>query len=38
MLFMNLLSYFENYADLSRRVRSVGRALGREEIRLRALR
>ena len=35
VLFMNLLSYFENYADLSLRVRSVGRALGREEIRLR---
>ena len=32
VLFMNLLSYFENFNDLSRRVHSVGRALGREEI------
>jgi hypothetical protein len=35
VLFLNLLSYFENFTDLSRRVRSVGRALGREEIWLR---
>lgn len=32
VLFLNLLSYFENFNDLSRRVKSVGRALGREEI------
>ncbi|WNG92648.1 hypothetical protein [Mycobacterium sp. ITM-2016-00318] len=31
-LFLNLLSFFENYTELSRRVKSVGRALGREEI------
>ena len=30
--FMSLLSYFENFNDLSRRVQSIGRALGREEI------
>jgi hypothetical protein len=35
VLFMNLLGYFENFDDLSKRVRSVGRALGREEIWLR---
>jgi hypothetical protein len=35
VLFMNLLSYFENFDDLSKRVRSVGRGLGREEIWLR---
>ena len=35
VLFRNLLAYFENYNDLSRRVQSVGSALGREEIRLR---
>jgi hypothetical protein len=35
VLFLNLLSYFENFNDLSRRVKSVGRALGREEIWLR---
>ena len=28
----NLLSYFESFNDLGRRVHSVGRALGREEI------
>ena len=35
VLFANLLSYFESFNDLSKRVRSVGRALGREEIWLR---
>jgi hypothetical protein len=35
VLFMNLLGYFENFDDLSKRVRSIGRALGREEIWLR---
>lgn len=35
VLFRNLLSYFESYSDLRRRVKSVGSALGREEIRLR---
>jgi hypothetical protein len=35
LLFLNLLGYFENYSALSKRVRSVGRALGREEIWLR---
>ncbi len=34
-LFLNLASLFENYSDLSKRVKSIGRALGREEIRLR---
>jgi len=32
VLFLNLLSYFENFDGLRRRVKSVGRALGREEI------
>ena len=35
VLFRNLLEYFDNYADLRRRVKSVGSALGREEILLR---
>ena len=35
VLFMNLVSYFESFNDLDRRVRSIGRALGREEIWLR---
>ena len=34
LLFQNLESYFANYADLSKRVRTVTSALGREEIRL----
>ena len=32
ILFLSLVSYFENFNDLSRRVKSIGRALGREEI------
>ena len=32
ILFLGLVSYFENFDDLSRRVKSIGRALGREEI------
>ncbi len=35
ILFLNLVSYFESFNDLGKRVRSVGHALGREEIRLR---
>jgi len=35
VLFINLLSYFEAFDDLGKRVRSVGRALGREDIWLR---
>lgn len=35
VLFLNLLAYFENFDGLRRRVKSVGRALGREEIWLR---
>src|SRR6516164_4836892 len=31
-LFQNICAYFENYTMLSRRVRSIGKALGREEI------
>jgi len=31
-LFLGLVSYFENYNDLRKRVKSIGRALGREEI------
>ena len=34
VLFRNLVSYFESFNDLRRRVQSVGSALGREEIRL----
>ncbi len=34
LLFQNVESYFANFADLSKRVRSVSAALGREEIRL----
>ena len=30
VLFLNLLGFFENFSDLSRRVKSIGRALGRE--------
>ena|SRR5215217_7232857 len=32
VLFMNLLSFFENFSGLSRRVKSVGRALGRRNL------
>jgi hypothetical protein len=35
LLFLNLVSYFENFTDLSKRVKTIGRALGREEIWLR---
>ena len=35
LLFMGLESYFESFDDLRKRVKSVGRALGREEIWLR---
>ena len=35
LLFLNLCGYFENFTDLSKRVKSIGRALGREEIWLR---
>ena len=35
VLFQALLSYFENFDDLGKRVRTIGRALGREEIWLR---
>jgi hypothetical protein len=35
LLFLHLAGYFENYDDLRKRVRSIGYALGREEIRLR---
>jgi hypothetical protein len=35
LLFLNLVSYFENFTDSSKRVKTIGRALGREEIWLR---
>jgi hypothetical protein len=35
LLFLHLAGYFENYDDLRKRVRSIGYALGREEVRLR---
>jgi hypothetical protein len=35
LLFLHLAGYFENYDDLRKRVKSIGYALGREEIRLR---
>ena len=35
LLFMGLESYFESFDDLRKRVKSIGRALGREEIWLR---
>lgn len=36
LLFQNVESFFANFADLSKRVRSVSSALGREEIRLKS--
>lgn len=36
LLFQNVESYFANYPDLSKRVKSVSSALGREEIRLKS--
>ena len=36
LLFQNVESYFANFADLTKRVRSVSAALGREEIRLKS--
>lgn len=36
LLFQNVESYFANYADLTKRVRAVSSALGREEIRLKS--
>ena len=36
LLFQNVESYFANYPDLTKRVRSVSSALGREEIRLKS--
>ncbi len=35
-MFQNIESYFANYPDLTKRVRTVSSALGREEIRLKS--